>query len=161
GNSMTPDTVTVELRNNAPPYSLVDQTKILLDNNGQGNGKFYEAVNGTPYYIVVKHRNSIETWSALPQAFTSNSLSYDFTTAADRAFGNNLKLINVKWCVYSGDVNQDGYVDTEDLNLVFIDNVNGSTGYIRTDLNGDLFTEIEDLIIVFRNNILGVERKTP
>lgn len=60
---MRPDTVTVELRNNTPPYSLVDQTKILLDNNGQGNGKFYEAVNGTPYYIVVKHRNSIETWA--------------------------------------------------------------------------------------------------
>jgi len=161
GNSMRPDTVTVELRNNTPPYSLVDQTKILLDNNGQGNGKFYEAVNGTPYYIVVKHRNSIETWSALPQAFTSGSLAYDFTTAADKAYGNNLKLINGKWCIYSGDVNQDGFVDTEDLNLVFIDNVNGSTGYIRTDLYGDLFTEIEDLIIVFRNNILGVERKTP
>ncbi len=161
GNSMTPDTVTVELRNNAPPYSLVDQTKILLDNNGQGNGKFYEAINGTPYYIVVKHRNAIETWSGLPQAFTSSSLAYDFTTAAYRAFGNNLKLINGKWCIYSGDVNQDGFVDAIDLNLVFIDNVNGSTGYIRTDLNGDLFTEIEDLIIVFRNNILGVERKTP
>jgi len=161
GTSMVSDTVTIELRNISAPYTLIDQTKILLDGNGQGAGRFYNAVNGIPYYVVLKHRNAIETWSAVPQIFTANTLTYDFTTGLNKAYGNNLKLIGTKWCIYGGDVNQDGIVNTTDLNLVFTDNVNGSTGYISTDLNGDMFTEVEDLNIVFTNNFLGVTRKAP
>jgi hypothetical protein len=161
GTTMVPDSVNVQLRNTTAPYSLVDQTKILLNGNGQGSASFTNASNGTPYYIVLRHRNAVETWSALPQTFTANSLTYDFTTAANKAYGNNLKLIGTKWCIYGGDVNQDGLVETADLSLVFNDNVIGITGYIPTDLNGDMFTEIEDLNIVFTNNTLGVERKTP
>jgi hypothetical protein len=158
---MVPDTVSVELRNASAPYALIDQTKILLNSNGQGTGKFYNAVNGTPYYLVVNHRNALETWSSTPQIFTANSLSYDFTTGQNKAYGNNLKLVGTKWCIYGGDVNQDGFVEASDLNLVFTGNVNGVTGYIATDLNGDMFTEIQDLNIVFINNVLGVERKRP
>lgn len=161
GTSMVSDTVTVELRNTSVPYTLIDQTKILLNNNGQGTGNFYNAVNGTPYYVVLKHRNAVETWSSTPQTFTANSMNYDFTTGQNKAYGNNLKLIGTKWCIYGGDVNRDGFVETADVNLVFTDNVNGSTGYISTDLNGDMLTEIEDLNIVFTNSVLGVERKAP
>jgi endonuclease/exonuclease/phosphatase family metal-dependent hydrolase len=161
GTSMVPDTVIVELRNTTFPYSLVDQTKILLNSNGQGSARFYNAVNGTFYFLVLKHRNAIETWSATGQMFTSNALAYDFTTGSNKAYGNNLTLKNGKWCIYSGDVNQDGFVETTDLNLVFSDNVNGVTGYVSTDLNGDMFTEIDDLNKVFINNVLGVERKRP
>ena len=64
GTSMVSDTVTVELRNTSAPYSLIDQSKILLNNSGQGTGRFYNAINGTPYYLVVKHRNAVETWSS-------------------------------------------------------------------------------------------------
>jgi len=161
GTSMVSDTVTIELRNISAPYTLVDQTKILLDSNGQGNGNFYDAVNGTPYYIVLKHRNAVETWSAVPQTFTTNILTYDFTTGQNKAYGNNLKLIGTKWCIYGGDVNQNGIIDNVDLNLVFMDNVNGANGNVTTDLNGDMFTEIEDMNIVFTNSVLGVLRKTP
>ena len=161
GSTMVTDTITVQLRNTNSPYALVDQSKIVLNSSGQGSGRFYNAVNGTPYYIVLKHRNALETWSALPQTFTSNELTYDFTTGSDKAYGNNLKLVGSKWCIYGGDVNQDGFVETADVNLVFTNNVNGSTGYISTDLNGDMFTEIEDLNIVFTNNVLGVNRKRP
>lgn len=161
GSTMKPDTVRVELRNASAPYSLVDQVKIFLNSSGQGSGKFYNAVNGVPYYIVLKHRNALETWSASPQSFVSNILSYDFTTASNKAYGNNLKLIGSKWCIYGGDVNQDGFIQTTDVNQVFIGNVNGATGYISTDLNGDLFAEIEDLNIVFRNNVLGIVRIKP
>ena len=103
----------------------------------------------------------METWSATSQTFTSSSLTYDFTTGANKAFGNNLKLIGTKWCIFGGDVNQDGFVNGTDQGLVYTSNVNGSQGYITTDLNGDMFTEIEDLNIVFRNNVLGVERISP
>ena len=161
GFTMKPDTVTVELRNSTAPYSEVDQAKIFLNSNGQGSAKFFNAENGVPYYIVLKHRNAVETWSALPQSFSASTLIYDFTTASNKAFGNNLKLVGSKWCIYGGDVNQDGFVEAADVNLVFADNVNGTSGYISTDLNGDMFTEIEDLNIVFVNNILGVQTIRP
>lgn len=160
-STMVSDTVTIELRSAASPYSLIDQSEVVLNNNGQGSGKFYEAENNIPYYIVLKHRNAVETWSAFPQTFISSNLVYDFTTGQDKAFGNNLKLIGTKWCIYGGDVNQDGFVETSDLNLVFTDNVNGTTGYVPTDLNGDLFTEVEDINIVFTNNVLGIVKKRP
>jgi len=161
GTSMVADTVNVELRNTSSPFALVDQTKILLDNNGQGSGSFQSAVNGTPYFIVVKHRNGVETWSATSQTFMLNTLNYDFTTGPSKAYGNNLKLVGSKWCIYGGDVNQDGFVNISDVNSVFTDNVNGVIGYVSTDLNGDLIIEIEDLTLVFNNYILNVERKTP
>jgi len=84
--AMIPDTVTVELRDTSPYYLLVDKTKIFINSDGNGSGNF--AVDGTPYYIVVKHRNGIETWSATPQTFISGTLTYDFTTAAaNNAYG--------------------------------------------------------------------------
>jgi len=161
GTSMVSDSVTVELRNTSAPYNLIDQTKILLDSNGQGSGRFYNAVNGTPYYVILKHRNAVETWSATPQTFSANSMSFDFTTGQNKAYGNNLKLVGSKWCIYGGDVNQDGFVNTQDLNLVYTANVNGVTGYIATDLTGDMFIEISDLTQVFINNFLGVVRVKP
>jgi exonuclease III len=161
GATMVPDTITIELRNDSFPYTLTDEVKIILDENGQGTGKFYNAANGTPYYLVLKHRNALETWSALPQSFTSNELVYDFTSASGKSFGNNMKLVGDKWCIYAGDVNHDGLVDTDDLQVVFRDNLNGVYGNNLTDLNGDLFTEIDDLNLVFINNILGIERKRP
>ena len=161
GTTMVPDTVTVEIRDASPPYTLIDQTKILLNSNGDGTGRFYNAVNGTPYYLILKHRSAVETWSSTPQTFTANSLIYDFTTGSAKAYGNNLILIGSKWCIYGGDINRDGFVETEDLNLIFTDNVDGVAGYVSTDLNGDMYTEVEDLNIVFVNNVLGVERKTP
>jgi endonuclease/exonuclease/phosphatase family metal-dependent hydrolase len=161
GTTMRTDTISVELRNANSPYVLIDEAKVLLNSSGQSSPRFYNAQNSVPYYIVIKHRNAVETWSALPQTFSSNTLAYDFTTGADKAYGNNLKLVGAKWCIYSGDVNQDGYVETTDLNLVFTGNITGATGYITTDLNGDNFVEIQDLNIVFVNNILGVHKQTP
>jgi hypothetical protein len=161
GTVMEPDTISIELRNSTSPFSLVDESKIVLNSSGEGSPKFYNAETGVPYYVVVKHRNAIETWSASPQTFLTSTLDYDFTTSSSKAYGNNLKLIGTKWCLFGGDVNQDGVVEATDLNTVYMDNVNGVNGYVSTDLNGDMFTEVEDLNIVYINNVLGVEKQTP
>jgi len=161
GTNMIPDTVAVELRTASFPYSLIDQAKIYLNNSGQGTGIFYNAVNGIPYYLVLKHRNAIETWSATTLTFTNSALTYDFTTSSSKAYGNNLKQIGTKWCIYSGDINQDGIVDLQDLNSVYNANITGVTGYTVTDITGDMFTEIGDLTKVFINKFLAVERKRP
>lgn len=161
GITNNPDTVTVQLRSSTYPYSLIDQAKVYLNNTGSGTGKFYNAENGTQYYIVIKHRSTVETWSAVTQSFSNGIMSYDFTTAQDKAYGNNLKLIGSKWCVYGGDVDQDGYITSNDLNAVYNANLSGSNGYINSDLTGDSFVDAADVSVAFTNNMLGIESKKP
>jgi hypothetical protein len=156
GTAMTADvnpiTVTVELHNATTPYALVESKTGNLSTAGVGTFNFTNAVNGTPYYIVVKSANNVETWSATAQSFTAGALSYDFTTTAGQAFGSNMIQIGSKWCIYSGDVNQDGYVDSGDMLLIDNDYTNYlyGTGLI-TDVNGDSYVDSGDLLIVDNN----------
>jgi hypothetical protein len=161
GTRMQPDTITVELRNNTAPYVLVDSRKVVLDSTGKGIGQFTNSVNNVPYFIVVKHRNSIETWSASPQAFNNKTMVYDFTSSQTQAYGNNLAVKNGKWCIYNGDVNQDGIVDGTDVAAV--DNANSafSTGYLATDLNGDGIIDGSDLAIIDNNNNAFIAKYLP
>ena len=161
GSLITPDTITVEFRNSSVPFSLVETKKSLIDQNGQTLITLDNVQESTPYYLIIKHRNSIETWSSMTVQFISGTLNYDFTSAQNKAYGNNLKLVNGKWCIYSGDVNQDGFINSTDVMTVYNDNVNGADGYLSTDLNNDFLTEIDDLYYVFLNSVLGVQKITP
>lgn len=153
GNKMSPDTVQIELRRSVSPYDVIDHTKVITDSSGFATADFDSIKLGETFYIAIKHRNALETWSKLPQVFTNNLLAYDFTSDSTQSYGNNMTMKNGLWCFYSGDVNHDGRIDTTDLNKVFNDNVNGITGYSSTDLNGDGFVEIEDVIIEFINQL--------
>ncbi len=98
----------------------------------------FPATTPGQYYIVVKGNNFIETWSATPQTLGAVPLSYDFTSAASQAFGNNMKEVRPGvWAFYSGDINQDGNVDNSDYTLWETDSNNFAFGPFATDLNGD------------------------
>lgn len=152
------DTVTVEMRSGA---TLVDQAKIFVNDLGYGTGSFSAVANGTPYNIVIKHRNSIETWSSASKSFTAFSMNYDFTTDSAKAFGDNMVKKGSKWCVFSGDVNQDGVVDLTDVSTVDTDNLNFVSGYTVTDVNGDNLVDLSDLSIVDINNLNFISKITP
>ncbi len=152
GSTMVSDTVTVYLNNPTSPFARVDSQRVFLNSSGNGILNFTHAAAGS-YYIVVKHRNSIETWSKLPLSFTSGgTTTYDFTTSADKAFGNNQIFKGGKFTIYSGDVNQDGTVDLSDIILIFNDANNFVTGYVRTDVNGDNITDLSDIVIAYNNS---------
>lgn len=104
---------------------------------------------------MIRHRNTIETWSKTDgEVFVcGNSLSYDFTDAINKAYGDNLKLKGAKYCVYSGDADQDGIVDVVDLVNIYNDASNFVSGYVPTDINGDDFIDSSDLIITYNNAI--------
>ncbi len=158
GKMIMADTVTVEVRSGA---TLVDQAKIFVNDMGYGTGSFSSVANGTPYYVVVKHRNSVETWSAATKNFTAYSMNYDFTTDSAKAYGDNMIKVGSKWCFFSGDVNQDGSVDLSDLIEVDNDNANFVTGYVPSDVNGDNNSDLSDMIIVDNNNAAFVGKVTP
>lgn len=161
GSTMIPDSVTVELRSADNPFNIVEQKKILLNSYGEADLTLNQISNNTPYYLVVKNRNSLETWSAIPVTFINDAANYDFTTSNNKAYGDNLKLLNGKWCMITGDVNQDGFIEISDLVSVFINSVLNSGGYVNTDLNGDSFTNSSDVNIVLQNNISGYSVKKP
>lgn len=161
GTNMVSDTITVELRTSSQPFDLVEAKEVIVDSSGNATINFSQISENISYYIVLKHRNSLETWSAVPVSFQSDSLSYDFTTSSNMAYGNNLKLISSKWCLVSGDTNQDGFIDISDLVNVFTNSVLNIGGYVNTDLNGDLITNQNDVNIVFQNNISGFSVKRP
>ena len=154
------DTASVYLRNSSSPYSIIGSALSVIDSNGMGSFIFTNAVNSVPYYIVIKHRNGLETWSATGNSFNSGNLSYDFTIAASRAYGNNQILRGTKYCLYNGDVNQDRIIDGSDMSQADNDAFSFLTGYLSTDVNGDNIVDATDLVLIENNalNFIGIQR---
>jgi subtilisin-like proprotein convertase family protein len=73
------DTVTVELYNSFYPFAKVASVKTLLDVNGNATASFLPSILNAEYYIAIRHRNVIETWSKNPVLFNTPSKSIDFT----------------------------------------------------------------------------------
>lgn len=157
------DTASIYLRNNFAPYTIIDSGKTVLDSlTFTGNLFFNHASTGT-YYVVVKHRNCIETWSkAGGQLYTTGiAFDYNYTSAATQAYGNNLKLVGTKYCIYSGDENQDGIIDVSDLINIYNNALNFTSGYVAADIDGNNFVDVSDLIITYNNSNNIVEVITP
>lgn len=161
----TSDTIKVLLANASSPYTCIDSVSTILDSlSFTASAEFKNASSGN-YFLVIKHRNSVETWSATAIAFAQGStVSYDFTDAQSKAYGNNLVQVSTSpevWAMYGGDVNQDGYVDPLDLSLIDQDSFNYVSGrYLTTDINGDGYIDPLDLSITDQNsfNYVGVQR---
>ncbi len=165
-NLMIPDTVTVQLRDENAPFAVIDTARGPLSALGKGLFTFNNIGDNQKYYVVVKHRNSIETWSKLSQGpfrvLTSQS-NYDFTFSSSSAFGNNAKQVDstpLEFAIYGGDVNQDEIIDATDLSLITNDAFNFTTGYVVTDLNGDQFVDGTDATIALNNafEFISVQR---
>ncbi|MEZ4688653.1 MAG: hypothetical protein R3A12_00135 [Ignavibacteria bacterium] len=146
------DTITVELRNSVSPFNIIESKKGLGGQGISGLFRYINAVNGTPYYITVRHRNSVTTWSSAPVQFSNNNLVYDFTSSQSQALGSNMVFANNEWSIYTGDVNHDGLVDLKDGNLIYNDILNFTSGYVNTDLNYDDITDLGDLVLQINNS---------
>lgn len=131
------ENITVELHAAAAPFSLIASTTAVLKTNGNAACTFPPVSVGS-YYIVVKSVNGLTTWSESPQSVSNVAITYDFSNSAAKAFGSNLKnLGNGVFGLYSGDLNQDGNIDTIDFPVWQVDSNNFATGNYTTDLNGD------------------------
>lgn len=146
-NSTDTDNITVELRKSTDG-TLRASKNVILKTNGTVTVDFDGSVIGN-YFVVVKHRSSIQTWSS--GLVTLNPLTvanYDFSTAASTAYGNNLKEIeNGVFVVYGGDFNQDDIVDFFDNSVFEQDYDSFAIGYYNTDLNGDGIVDFFDYTI--------------
>jgi hypothetical protein len=140
------------LNNESPDFT----TKTVLKTNGMAHFILPSNLTGD-YYIALKHRNSIEIWSALPVSFPSSNL-YDFTIASN-TFTNGLnipqKLMpDSNYAMFSGDVNQDGTIDIFDLQNLENAVILFEFGYLVNDCNADGIEDVFDMQIIENNSDL-------
>ena len=154
------DTFTLELHQPVTPFSKVVSIKSVADISGYSNFNIPGIFTGSQYYLVVKQRNSLETWSAFPVLLNSGTTTYDFTTNANKAYGNNLKnLQDGRWGFYSGDLSdailgrgiQDGVIESQDYGDMESALAITLTGYVPEDITGDGVVESSDYSIIEGN----------
>ncbi|MBS1519253.1 MAG: hypothetical protein JSS91_14305 [Bacteroidetes bacterium] len=157
------DTVRIYMRNISLPYGIVDSAISVIDSISLTGSFLFSNAPGGTYYLQLKHRNSVETWSRSggESYAVGSGLNYDFTSSQAMAYGNNMVLKGAKYCVYNGDVNQDGIVDIADLGLVNNDIFNYGTGYSATDVDGDNIVDINDVSLADNNVFNFAGKITP
>ena len=154
------DTIIVELHH-PTTFELIDLKKVVLKTDGTVAATFSQPAGS--YYIGIRHRNSIQTWSADPIACTAATALYNFTTAANKAFGANMVQVETGvWAFYTGDLNQDEFIDAFDYSGYNDDNLAGINGmYTATDMNGDGFVDAFDFSEYNDNNLSGISSIHP
>lgn len=158
------DSIKVYLAKSVSPFEKIDSSTVYSLSDGtqfRAFPSFGKAVTGTPYYIVAKHRNSMETWSANPVMFISDTVAYDFTTSLNKAFGNNMVMVNGKASFFTGESENNGIVDLSDLLRIHNDAASFISGYVRTDLNGDGIVDLSDLLFAYTNSAKFVSIMKP
>lgn len=140
------DTIEVQSRSNVSPYNILKKNKVFTD-----SGLVSVRVDlFSDSYYVVKYRNAIETWSAFSLYFMPPY--YYFTDSAASAYGSNQVLVGSRYCIYSGDVNQDGIIEGTDISRIDNDAYNFVSGsFLSTDLNGDDIVDGNDFAICENN----------
>ena len=162
------DHITVELHysmkyDSIPlPFAISD---VPLSTSGTATVTVPGGTNGS-YYLTIKHRNSIETTSALPVDFSVATIDYAFD-ALSKAYEDNLTTVieldetTSPPLIFGGDVNQDGMVEAEDLNQIGNDASVFAFGYLPTDVFGDGMVEAQDLNIAGNNAAAFVYKHLP
>ena len=158
------DDVTIELYKYDLPFTrtlhLSQTARMNIDGQAMITLPYSEL--GATYYLALQHRNSIRTWAAVPVTIAGFT-GYKFTADAADALGSNQVEVDPGiWAIYTGDINQDGFVDGFDFPLLDADITSGVSGvYANTDLNGDGFVDSFDFPIYDTNSFAGISEVSP
>jgi len=146
------DHISIELRS-ASNYSTIVYiaSDVPLTTAGDASVEIPSIYDGS-YYITVRHRNSLETTTNAPVPFIGSTLNRSFGTTSN-VYGGNLGTSYDSFrVIYAGDVNQDGYIDTQDYLGVDNDSYNYVFGYVITDVDGSGLVDTNDYIFIDNNN---------
>jgi len=146
------DHITVELHSSSSYATIIySDSEVELTTSGTAVITIPAEHSGS-YNITVKHRNSIETTTATAVSFSGTTVNYSFLLQSAAYFGNMGSSGDGRFLIFSGDVNQDGSVDTQDYLGVDNDAYNYLTGYLVTDVDGNGTVDTNDYIFIDNNN---------
>lgn len=157
------DTIRFLLRRSTSPFAIVDSAKSVISGDPYIDDVVFQNALSGQYYLVVKHRNSLETWSNSAISYSmGNSFTKDFIPPGESYGDNTIQLISTQtWRgIYSGDVNQDGLIEATDISIIDNDATVFLNGYVLSDLTGDMFVDGSDFAIADNNaaNFVSVIR---
>ena len=164
------DTLSVLIRSASPPsyYVLAEFHNVGVYDNGSISDIIIPTNLSGYNYIVINHRNSLETWSDSVN-FSDTLINYNFfLKPVSSQFPNNMipNYVNNTYegsLIWTGEVMQDGIINIFDLASVFdiMNDPNAPVGYFTEDLNGDGIVNIFDLSLVFDNMNIGAGSVNP
>lgn len=158
------DTVRTYLCRTDFPNIKVDSAISYLSANAVASSPYTRVLSGN-YYIVVSHRNCIETWSKSGgELYTRGStLSFNFINPVNQSYNNNQALVDPfpYYGMFGGDVNRDNTVDLADLSQIENAAANYTIGYVIQDVTGDNFVDLSDQLIADNNSYNFVMRQAP
>ncbi|MFY0591810.1 hypothetical protein [Roseivirga sp.] len=143
------DWIEVEVRTGTAASSRVGSRAAFVLSDGSvvdkdGSTFTISAANGSDYYLVIHHRNHLSIMSAGAVSISSGTYTYNFTSSQSQAFGSS-PMIEVDTGVFampSGDADDDGDVDTNDLAIWRVQNgatyVYSSNGKSDLNLDGEI-----------------------
>jgi len=141
------------------PASLsvpVRRDTVVINTGGLARVLLPSGFRNNSFYISIRNRNSLETWSASP-VLIQDSLVYDFSSSLSSAYSNGsnapMKLMpGGRYSLYGGDINRDGAIDITDLSAVWSATFGSpAPAYVVTDLSGDGIPDIADISLVWSN----------
>jgi len=173
--SIIVDTVTVFIRSTKYPNYVIEATYngVNLNTNGSIPTIYLNSNwNACPYgeitgyhYIVIKHRNSIETWSDSVD-FTVQQINYNFFTHTPVQFADGIfEDATGNFEIWGGDVNQNGNLESEDCTQIYLaaisDDETVNNGYVINDIDGNGNVDSEDYGLAFENEMAGANTINP
>lgn len=148
------DTLVLSLAESGYPYTTVLTTSAIQSLNGMATFKIPIFFLQQPYYIVLKHRNALETWSSSPVQLAVSG-NYNFSNSPAQAYGNNqADLGDGNYGIWSGDLNQDGMINETDFAEMETATWNFYSGYVVPDITGDNNVESADYSLLENNMTL-------
>lgn len=152
------DWIKIEIRDAANPAVKLQSKSLLLKPNGSVvdiDGTLPKFVGqSSPVRIAVFHRNHVAVLSNPIASFNAGTTIYDFTTALNKASqlpgdAAQMGILNGKWHMWAGDVNNDLSVDATDMSIANNDFLDGLYDqYLFTDVNLDGGVDATDASIM-------------
>lgn len=139
------DSVTVRLHKSNNYNEIVGSYTGIVNTNGQILCDYAGVLPGE-YWVSIKNRNHIETVSSTALNFTGQSTLSVYLNNSANSYGGNMKQMgsNIS-AIFSGDIDQNGYLELDDYNLWDIEY---QLGYPHTDytpdLDGNGYVELDD-----------------
>ena len=143
------DRIQIDLFEENPPYAPigVSISGIDLATNGLASFQVSPTWSGN-YYIRVRNRNHLETWSAVAVPFNTTNVDYNFKTGLLQAYGSDPQvMVSSNPSIYAfhlGDLDQGGWIDAIDFNMFEPDITAGSVGFYSSDFDGSGWVDAID-----------------
>ncbi|MFZ4059108.1 MAG: hypothetical protein ACOYKE_13275, partial [Ferruginibacter sp.] len=106
------------------------------------------STNSANYYIKVSTRNHLASWTSIAVPFNTPIVNWYFNTSLLNVYGSDPQVqVSTSpdaFAFYLGDLDQGGWVGSEDFNLFEPDLTAGSTGFYTADFDGGGWVGSED-----------------